>query len=238
MNSSWMRSKKNLTNGWMIVVLAFVMLMGNADATPTIDGVFGLNEWDDYLLGTSITMMNDNAEMSVNVYATILGNMLYAAYLADNTVSWWSNRSAEPGWWGVSNLTFSVYYEDSSRQDTFLGYHEGVYQDFDYGSGWIAYNGNGDLAGDLTAIGIDAYLSTPATGPLDTNLIELAIPLSFLIPESGAERIVLSGQYWHGVPGQEFEVNVPVPEPVSMLMLGSLGAGMFATRKLRRRKSA
>jgi hypothetical protein len=218
MNSRRKIIKGHLARGGLASILAVVALAGNAAATPVMDGTFGSNEWDEYLLGTSVTRLSTGDPwMSIDIYAMIEGDTFYAAYLADMDAPGWKQSNGEMIWWGISNLYLGVCYADASRDDTFVGYHEGLYQDF--GTGWIAYDGHGDLAEDLRGIGIDAYLSTYETGVLDTNLIEMAIPLSFLIVGEGADRISLWGQYWHSGQSGSFDVEMPsapVPEPASL----------------------
>jgi len=226
-----------LTAAVMTLVLA-----GVASAVPIIDGDLDA-EWSSHLLGTSETLHDGSVWMSVEVYGMVEGDTLYVAYRADEDQPGWGTE-LPPGdpdggalnFWGVSNLYFTAQESGIDGGSTFIGHHEGVAQSTT--SGWVYYDGYGDRTGDMSAIGISSYWSTPSTDP--DNIIELSIPLAFLSYAGPADRIGLWGQYWHGASSEVLYVGLPpdpVPEPASMVMLVGGCIGIAGARKMRRRKS-
>lgn len=169
-----------------------------------IDGILTTGEWDDYLLGTSVTIWGGG--MSVNVYGYADDTYLYAAYLADMSQPGWSVGASL----GVSNNLYyktpqSVEWPDSGY--TLLaagGYPDDVLQTD--GTGW---ENKGSFAVNDVEIysGDGMYHTFP-----NPNVAEVKIPLSLLTYAGDDGQIALSGQYWQNDFATPFYVALPPTE--------------------------
>ncbi len=174
---------------------------------PTIDGVLGVGEWDDYYLGTSVTSWEGG--MSVDVYGFADDTYLYAAYIADTTQPGWAvttsmGISANPAYWTPSTT------EWPDEGYTILGFGgDGIGQTDGEGWNFEAFGGWGIQDGEWADI--EYYVGDPCYNPgPNSNVMELKIPLSLLTYAGDNHFVGLGGQYWQYDSAEPFLVMLPL----------------------------